>query len=274
MHPLISGNKFRKLKYNLLEAAAHGYKTILTFGGAYSNHIAATAYAAKEKGFGTIGIIRGAELVDKWEQNPTLKFAHDHGMQFNFVSRETYRNRNTTSFLKRLEMQFGHFFCLPEGGSNLAAVRGCEEIIQEADHGFEVLCASVGTGATISGIINASSPKQLVLGFPAMKGAFIKEDIRNFVQKENWELQSDYHFGGYGKVNTSLIQFINDFKKKTQIPLDPIYTGKMVYGILDLVEKDYFVPGTNILAIHTGGLQGIMGMNQLLKKKDQLLIDL
>ncbi|HDZ15146.1 MAG TPA: 1-aminocyclopropane-1-carboxylate deaminase/D-cysteine desulfhydrase [Pricia sp.] len=268
IHPLISGNKFRKLKYNLIAAKKQGLDTILTFGGAYSNHIAATAYSGKLHGFKTIGVIRGEELSLKWEENPTLKLASDHGMQFKFVSRAEYRDKEKESFLKPLQHEFGAFFILPEGGTNTLAVLGCSEIVTAEDSDFNVICCSVGTGGTLSGISNATFENQRVLGFPAVKSGFLNEDICKFAQRDTWELIEDYHFGGYAKVTAELIDFINSFKAQTQIPLDPIYTGKMIYGILDLVGKDYFPPKTKILAIHTGGLQGIKGMNILLKKKN------
>ncbi len=274
IHPFISGNKFRKLKYNLVEALAHGHHTLLTFGGAYSNHIAATAYAGHEKGLRTIGVIRGDELSEKWRENPTLKFAHGHGMQFKFVSREAYRDKHDPLFLEQLESEWGPYHLLPEGGTNAAAVKGCEEILTREDSDFNTICCCVGTGGTLAGIINSAHPGQQILGFPALKGDFLKEDIRKFARRENWELQTDYHFGGYAKIRPELVHFINDFRQKTQISLDPVYTGKMVFGILDLVRQDYFPPKTKILAIHTGGLQGITGMNQWLKKKNLPQIDL
>lgn len=268
IHPLISGNKYRKLKYNIEASKSGGYDTLLTFGGAFSNHIAATAYAGKLHGLHTIGIIRGEELAKKWENNPTLKLAAAHGMRFKFMSRDAYRDKNSIAFTKDLIREFGRFYLLPEGGSNDLAVKGCEEILKTGDAEYDVICAAVGTGGTLAGIINASLPKQRVLGFPALKGENFTEDIRNFTSKKNWQLQTDYHFGGYAKVSEMLVQFINDFKEQTQIPLDPIYTGKLLYGILDLVKNDQFIPKTKILAIHTGGLQGIAGMNMKLKKKN------
>ena len=274
IHPFISGNKYRKLKYNLLEAKAKGFDVLLTFGGAYSNHIAATAYAGKEQGLKTIGVIRGEEIAEKWKQNPTLALAKEHGMHLKFISREAYRDKESATFLRKLEEEFGRCYVLPEGGTNTLAVKGCEEVLTKADMNFDVVCCCVGTGGTMAGIINSSSPDQKILGFPALKGDFLKEDIRKFVQKGNWELQLDYHFGGYAKVTHKLIAFINDFKLKTQIPLDPVYTGKMVFGILDLVQKDYFRPHTKILAIHSGGLQGIAGMNIVLKRKKSPLINI
>ena len=267
IHPFVSGNKFRKLKYNLLQAKAENQSTLLTFGGAYSNHIAAVAYAGKENGFQTIGVIRGDELGDKIESNPTLKFAQECGMQFEFVSRETYRLKTEATFLEQLQQQYGAFYLIPEGGTNAFAIQGCEEILTPEDTSFDFVACAIGTGGTISGLINSVLPHQKVLGFPALKGDFLQDEIRNFVRQDNWELITDYHFGGYGKVTNDLIDWINQFYDQTQIPLDPVYTGKMVFGIVDLITKNYFPENSKILLIHTGGLQGIQGMNLKLKNK-------
>ena len=274
IHPLISGNKFRKLKYNLLQAKAENKKTLLTFGGAFSNHIAAVAFAGKEEGFKTIGIIRGDELRDKILENPTLSFAQNCGMQLEFISREEYRLKSEVSFLENLKQQFGDFYLIPEGGTNALAIKGCQEILTPEDAEFDYICCAIGTGGTISGIINSVLPHQKVLGFPALKGDFLKEEIRSFVHKENWELITDYHFGGYGKVNEALVQFINAFYAENQIPLDPIYTGKMVFGVIDLIQKNYFPAESKILLIHTGGIQGIQGMNLKLRNKQLPTIDI
>ena len=267
IHPFVSGNKFRKLKYNLLQAKAENQSALLTFGGAYSNHIAAVAYAGKENGFQTIGIIRGDELADKIKSNPTLKFAQECGMQFEFVSREAYRLKTEAHFLEQLQQKYGAFYLIPEGGTNAFAIQGCEEILTPEDASFDYVACAIGTGGTISGLINSVLPHQKVLGFPALKGEFLQDEIRKFVRHENWELITDYQFGGYGKVSPDLIDWINLFYAQTQIPLDPVYTGKMVFGILDLIAKNYFPENANILLIHTGGLQGIQGMNLKLKNK-------
>ncbi|MFW0737841.1 1-aminocyclopropane-1-carboxylate deaminase/D-cysteine desulfhydrase [Flavobacterium sp. T12S277] len=267
IHPFVSGNKFRKLKYNLLQAKAENKETLLTFGGAFSNHIAAVAYAGKEQGFRTIGVIRGEELWDKTEENPTLKFAQENGMQFEFVTREEYRLKNENAFIEKLKDKFGDFYLVPEGGTNEWAVKGCEEILTEEDARFDFVCCAVGTGGTIAGLINSALPHQKILGFPALKGDFLTDEIRIFAQKDNWNLISDYHFGGYGKVNLELIEFINAFFEENKVPLDPIYTGKMVFGVIDLIHKNYFPAHSRILLIHTGGLQGIEGMNIKLKQK-------
>lgn len=268
IHPIISGNKFRKLKFNLIEAKNQRQTTLLTFGGAFSNHILAVAAAGKEYGFKTIGIIRGEELESKIQSNPTLKKAQEFGMIFDFISREEYRNKSNPEFVKKFGQKFGDFYLIPEGGTNELAIIGCEEILTEEDANYDFICCAVGTGGTISGIINSSKKNQKVLGFPALKGDFLTEDIRKFAKKNNWELITDYHFGGYAKFDTTLIEFINDFYKKHQVPLDPIYTSKMVFGVFDLVQKGYFPPNSRILVIHTGGLQGINGINVILKQKN------
>ena len=211
IHPFVSGNKYRKLKYNLLQAKAENKKLLLTFGGAFSNHIASIAFAGKEQGFKTIGVIRGDELFDKIEENPTLRFAQENDMQFEFISREEYRLKSEKSFIEKLKDKFGDFYLLPEGGTNELAVKGCEEILTNEDSVFNYVCCAVGTGGTISGLINNSLPNQKILGFPALKGDFLKDEICIFAKQDNWNLVFDYHFGGYGKVNLELIEFINAF---------------------------------------------------------------
>jgi 1-aminocyclopropane-1-carboxylate deaminase len=272
LHPIISGNKFRKLKYNLKEAIKQKKSKLLTFGGAFSNHILAVAAAGKEAGFETIGIIRGDELEDKVLENPTLFKAQKLGMKFKFVDREMYRNKNEIDFRRRLELEFQDFYLLPEGGTNELAIQGCEEILTDLDNDFDFICCPVGTGGTISGIINCSKESQQVLGFPALCGNFLKEDIRKFATKSNWNLITDYDFGGYAKVSDELIRFMNDFYSKYNILLDPIYTGKMMFGVMDLIEKDFFPKNSRILVIHTGGLQGIAGINAKLRKINKIEI--
>ena len=273
LHPIISGNKFRKLKYNIQEAKRLGHTTLLTFGGAFSNHILAVAGAGAEFGFKTIGIIRGEELERKIAENPTLAKAQELGMQFYFVSRTAYREKEEKAFANHLHELFGNFYMIPEGGTNDLAIKGCEEILTDTDKAYftHVACA-VGTGGTISGLINSSGQNQQIIGFSSLKGAFLSDVIRNFVEKTNWNINDSYHFGGYGKVNDELIQFLNSFYSQTNIPLDPVYTGKMVFGILDLIEKGYFSENSKILMIHTGGLQGIKGMNFALQSKNNEII--
>ncbi len=273
LHSIISGNKLRKLKYNLEEAKRQNKSCLLTFGGAFSNHILAVAGAGNEFGFATIGIIRGEELEHKISENPTLLRAQDLGMKFHFVTRSQYRNKEEVTFLDSLKNKFGDFYLVPEGGTNSFAIKGCEEILTASDKSFftHITCA-VGTGGTISGIINSSIEKQQIIGFSSLKGAFLSDVIRNFVNKTNWNIIEDYHFGGYGKINDELVSFLNLFYNHTSIPLDPVYTGKMVFGVMDLINKGYFLPNSKILMIHTGGLQGIKGMNFALKNKNRELI--
>lgn len=282
LHPHISGNKFRKLKYNLREARKQKKKKILTFGGAFSNHISAIAAAGMEFGFASIGVIRGEELGKDLKktlsQNPTLQFAASCGMELFFINRERYREftrnfQNPKVILEELQEKFGDFYLLPEGGTNKLAIKGCEEILSQKDQSFDYICCPIGTGGTMSGIINASSNHQKVLGFSALKGDFLKEEIQKNTPHKNWEIIPDFHFGGYAKVNKNLINFINTFKKEYGVSLDPIYTGKMMFGIFDLLEKGYFGKHSDILAVHTGGLQGIAGMNRKLQQKALPLIE-
>ena len=272
LHPIISGNKFRKLKYNLEEAKNQNQKVLLTFGGAFSNHIVAVAGAGAAFGFETIGIIRGEELQDKISENPSLLQAQEMGMKFVFVSREHYRQKENADFIEQLRIKFGAFYLLPEGGTNALAIKGCEEILSSSDSEFTHICSSIGTGGTITGIINSSAKNQNIIGFSSLKGDFLQNDIAKFANKQNWSVNCDYHFGGYGKVTEELIDFINNFYLEHHIRLDPIYTGKMMFGILNLIENNYFPPNSKILAIHTGGLQGIAGMNLALEKKGKTKI--
>ena len=209
-HVHVSGNKYRKLKYNLLEATQKGYKQLITFGGAYSNHIAATAYAGKVAGIETIGVIRGDELASEVAHNPTLSFAQECGMRFHFVSREQFRLKHTETFKEELTKLFGPYYYVPEGGTNALAIKGTEEILSAEDADYDFITTAVGTGGTIAGLINSALPHQKVLGF---------------------------------------------------------------YGVTDLIEKGFFPNNSKILAIHTGGLQGIYGMNQKLNSKKKQTLD-
>lgn len=261
IHPIVSGNKWRKLKYNLKEASALGHDCLLTFGGAYSNHIAAVAGAGKESGFKTIGIIRGEAHSPL---NPTLDFATASGMKLFYLDRVTYRNKKEPEFLKQLENEHDPFYLIPEGGTNELAIRGCEEIIKEITQPFDVLCCPVGTGGTISGLISGLNGRKKIIGFSALKGEFPREEVNSLLKKyrksySNWVINCDYHFGGYAKIKPELIDFILDFEAQHKIPIEPIYTGKMLYGIMDMIRKNEFKSGTTIVALHTGGLQGNAG---------------
>lgn len=273
IHPTISGNKFRKLKYNLVEFQKGNYNSILTFGGAYSNHISATAAAGKEFGIPTIGIIRGEEIESKLLENPTLKFAKTCKMQLKFISREQYKNKFNPDFLNQLKSEFGEIYILPEGGTNQLAVKGCEEILNEQTQEFDFICCAVGTGGTISGILNSAEKHQKILGFPALKDSgFLENEIKTLSHRSEFRLISDYHFGGYAKVKPELLDFINEFKSQFDVTLDAVYTGKMMFGIQQLIQNGFFPPHSKILAVHTGGIQGNEGMNQKLNKKNQTKI--
>lgn len=278
IHPFVSGNKFRKLKYNIAKAKSLQKKTLLTFGGAFSNHIVATAVAGSLSGFKTIGIIRGDELgkdvAKTLASNATLREANKSGMQFKFVSREKYRNKTSEYFINELKEEFGDFYLVPEGGTNNLAIKGCEEILIEEDNKFDYICCAIGTGGTISGLINSAKTHQNIIGFPALKGDFLTKEIKQLAtKKDNWCLDTTYHFGGYGKYNTDLIRFINELKEQTGLSVDPIYTGKMMFGILDKIARNEFPENSKVLVIHTGGLQGIAGVNEKLKNKNKDLIN-
>jgi 1-aminocyclopropane-1-carboxylate deaminase/D-cysteine desulfhydrase-like pyridoxal-dependent ACC family enzyme len=264
IHPGISGNKWYKLKYNLKQASAKGFDTILTFGGAFSNHIHAASIAAFENEIRSIGIIRGERIEPL---NPTLQDAQDFGMELHFISRTEYRQKNDEQFLNGLKEKFGSFYLVPEGGTNSNAIKGASKILDEIDIEFDHIITAVGTGGTVSGIICGLDGESNVLGIPVLKGGFLKNVVEPLVSNysgksySNWEMDDSYHFGGYAKYNSELVDFINDVKNMHDIPLDPVYTGKMFYALYDLSRNGYFQKGSNIVAVHTGGLQGIRGFN-------------
>lgn len=255
IHPEISGNKWRKLKYNVADLEKQGIKKILTFGGAYSNHIAATAASGKVLGIETVGVIRG----DEGFENKTLHDAKENGMHLHFVSRLDYKLKNEVHFIQELEHQFGTFYLIPEGGANELGVQGCEEIMNEVDQSFDVIALSAGTGTTAAGIGRQIKNQQLHV-FPALKGGgFILDEMKHYCSKEQLQhvqLQLDYHFGGYGKTKLEQLEFMSAFTNEYNVELDKVYTSKMMFGLFDLIKKSYFKDGTKILAIHTGGLQG------------------
>ncbi len=278
IHEVVSGNKWRKLKYNIefvLRQAQQPNSTILTFGGAYSNHIIATAFACKENGLKSIGIIRGNEgTIGELSLNITLKEAQQYGMQLHFISREEYKRKEEKEFIEELKNKFGEFYLIEEGGANHLGIEGCKEILLEEsvvehgrNHHYDYITCAAGTGTTLTGLFLSLREKEKLIGFPALKnGEFILEEIKNKIpekyfeeNKNRIELICDYHFGGYAKVNDELKNFVSDFFNQTQIQLDLIYNGKMMFGLLDLIQKDHFPKKTRILAIHTGGVQGNRG---------------
>lgn len=255
IHPQISGNKFFKLKYNLLAARQQGFEKVLTFGGAYSNHIAATAFASHKFGFQSLGMIRGEELAQR-PLNPTLATAQQFGMQLEFISRNAYRQKDQPDFLQHLQQQYPDFYLIPEGGTNALAVQGCREILTAEDAQFDLICCAVGTGGTFAGLIEASQQHQQLLGFSALKGDFLTHEVAQLTTKRNWRILDNYCCGGYAKTTPELIQFIQTFEQRYNIPLEQVYTGKMLRGIFDLIDQDKIGPDQKILLIHTGGLQG------------------
>ncbi|WP_373530417.1 1-aminocyclopropane-1-carboxylate deaminase/D-cysteine desulfhydrase [Nostoc sp.] len=279
MHPWVNGNKWFKLKYNLLEAKEKNFRTLLTFGGAYSNHIYATAAAGNLLGFGTIGVIRGEERLPL---NPTLNFAVQQGMELIYINRKMYRQRNTAALQEYLEQCFGEVFIIPEGGSNLNGVRGCTEIVREAmptagyAYAFDHICVACGTATTLAGIALSLNQKQRAIAFPVLKNAaFIVQEIESLLTNylasglptpysspADWELMYDYHFGGYAKVNDDLLLFSQQFREEHGVPLDYVYTAKMFYGVMDLLQQGFFCKGDRLLLVHTGGLQGNVGIEE------------
>lgn len=261
--PAIGGNKFFKLKYNLTQARNEGKNQLLTFGGAFSNHILATAQAGKIHGFQTIGIIRG-ELT--YPLNPILALAKDLGMLLISESRSAYRERGSGAYIANIQLRYPEAYLIPEGGSNSLAVEGCKEIWQFIEKSYDIVALAAGTGATAAGIIAGNITSSEVLVFPVLKGDFMADEIRNFLPTgaadTNWKVISDYHFGGYAKWSPGLVDFINRLKSETCIPTDPIYTGKLFYGLWDMISEGKLAENCRILAIHTGGLQGIAGFNQ------------
>ncbi len=272
IHPQFGGNKWRKQKYNLMHARENQFDTLLTFGGAWSNHIYATAAAARHFGFNSIGIIRGEKHTPL---NATLSFAESCGMQLHYINRVEYRKKHEPQYLQKLKQQFGEVYILPEGGSNALALKGCEEIVDEIndeiDQPFDVICCASGTGATLAGLVKALKPAQSAIGFSALKGGdFLNHEVETFLSGEhpdanrpmkNWKIETDFHFGGYAKINDELIHFMRQFQSEYGFSLDAVYTGKMFYGLFKRIENKTFAPGSIIVAVHSGGLQGNKGFN-------------
>lgn len=278
LHPDIQGNKYYKLKYNLEEALNQNKKILLSFGGEFSNHIHALSLAGKVQNLKTIGIIRG----DKPDiLNATLKEAEENGMILYYTSRTNFRILrrlvqendfvNLYSLLKSIVPDFNEekYYIIPEGGTNKLALKGTQEILNDSFKDYDYACVSIGTGGTISGIIASADTLNIeVIGFPSLIGDFYTKDIEMLLKQisgkefSNWQLKDSYHFGGFAAFNEELIGFLNGFYSSYNIPLDTIYTGKMFFGIFDLIDKGFFKPTDKILAIHTGGLQGLKGFNE------------
>lgn len=276
IHPEISGNKWRKLQYNLEDARIKKQNTILTFGGAFSNHIAATAACGKLMGFPSIGIIRGEEPKE-WSN--TLVKAKENGMQLHFISRETYRQYSSSNWediantKEALRNLFGSFYMIPEGGANYLGVNGSMEIVKELEEEYDFIALACGTGTTLSGVLLKSPAHSKILAFPVLKGGeFIGEDVKNNLHKvfnnsdlafdflQRMNILPEYHFGGYAKIDAELISFMRRFYFETGVKLDPVYTAKAAYGLVDQIKKEMIPRESKVLFIHTGGMQGLEGI--------------
>lgn len=271
IHPQISGNKYWKLFFNInnyLKTQPEN-PLIITFGGAFSNHISAVSAVGNLAKVKTLGIIRGEELEKKWTHNPTLVFAKRNRMNFKFITREEYRHKEKlTEFLQQ---EFPEALIIPEGGTNKNAVQGIKMMLNDHTKDFDYLCTAVGTGGTIAGISEFCKENQKVIGFKVVEDSSLENKVSELTSKQNFYL-IDAAFGGYGKINNENVRFINGFKTDFDIPLEPIYTGKMMQKIFEMIDADYFPEGSKILCFHTGGLQGIEGVNLLLEKQNKILI--
>jgi len=268
--PHLGGNKWRKLKYNLVQAHEQQEATLLTFGGAYSNHIYAVAAAGKRFGLRTIGVIRGEPSS---AANATLSFARSCGMHLYFVDRAAYRRKHEAEFIAQLRDRFGPHFLLPEGGSNTLALPGCAEIVAELDaqlpSGYDVLATPVGSGGTLAGLASGLVGRTTqALGFAVLKGGQgLVDDVSQLLASAGsaagqWRIDQNYHFNGYARCNETLFAFIKNFRASTGVQLDPIYNGKMLYGLFDQIRLGAFARGTTLVALHTGGLQGWAGISE------------
>lgn len=265
IHPVLSGNKWRKLKFILQQALALKADTIVSMGGAYSNHLHALAFVGQQMGLKTVGLVRGEVLSTL---NPTLQDLRAWGMELKFVSRTEYRKLRDYQHWKALPGLKPGQYWLPEGGAVTLALQGIAELVAEINQPDAVLCVPCGTGTTLAGIIASSSPSNTILGFSALKGAdFLTEEVKRLLPAgeplNNWSINQDYHCGGFGKTTSQLLDFMAQFERATGILLDPVYTGKMLLGIYDLLAKGYFKGHQRIIAVHTGGLQGRRTLNGL-----------
>lgn len=256
IHPDLSGNKWRKLKPNLPMARCGDYTTLLTFGGAYSNHLLAVAAAGYHYGFETVGVVRGEQHLPL---NEVLARAAEFGMHLTYLDREIYRHKHSPQVVERLSAEFGECYVLPEGGSNALAVRGCAALPQEIEVPFEVICCAVGTGGTLAGIAGGLAPGQSALGFAVLKGGqFLTDEVAALQraafgqQSGNWTIETRFHEGGYAKRSPRLDAFIAEFDVRHGVRLNWVYEAKMMLGLFDLVGQGVFAPGTTIVAVLAG----------------------
>ena len=266
LHPVISGNKWYKLKHNLLEVKEKKLAGVLTLGGAWSNHLAATAGAAKEAGVKAVAIVRG--FHGKESLTPTLQHCMDDGMELQFVSREEYSLKEDPVYLRTLQEKYPHFLIIPYGGRNEAGRKGAAEIATLIPSDYTHVCCSVGSGTTFMGLRNTLPSATKLIGFvPMKKGIYLKEEMQPHLSAPyggNWELVDEFHFGGFGKWNVELLGFMNEIVTVHQLPLDVVYTSKMMYGVRALIQRDFFPINSKILCVHSGGLQGNASVAQQL----------
>ncbi len=269
LHEDVSGNKWRKLQYNLAEATRLGCEGLLSFGGAHSNHIAALAAAGEMYGFRTAAYIRGEQTTD----TPTLEYARRKSMDLNFVNRAVYTRYNNGDWAD-LQEPFKNYYILPEGGGNTLGVRGCMDIVlTHPELANSIWCVACGTGTTMAGMVHglAQLGRGSVLGFPVLRGGFMAQEVSKKIASygafasdfvPHWQVVEGYEMGGYAAYSTELVAFINTFYDRYGVPLDPIYTGKMMFGLFDMIRYKRIAPGSTLVAVHTGGLQGIEGYNR------------
>jgi 1-aminocyclopropane-1-carboxylate deaminase len=264
IHPVISGNKWRKLKFNLNYAKSHHYAGVLSFGGSFSNHIHALAFSCQQQGLKCIGIIRGEK---EYASNFTLSMAQQWGMKLHFVDRKTYRLRENKEYLAKLQHAYPDYLIVPEGGSNELALTGVGEIITELNQqgDFDTLLTPVGSGGTLAGLIQADNNQHNLLGISVLKqDGYLNEQVNELLVDSsnytNWQIMSQFHCGGYAKFSEEDIKKIQSFNQQTGFTFEPVYSGKMILALINLIEQHYFPIGHRIVLLHTGGLQGIGGL--------------
>ncbi|MFF9346038.1 1-aminocyclopropane-1-carboxylate deaminase/D-cysteine desulfhydrase [Streptomyces sp. NPDC014734] len=254
IHPDVPGNKWRKLAPNLRAAAG---RTVLTFGGAYSNHLRATAAAGRLLGFRTIGVVRGEELADR-PLNPSLARCAADGMTLRFVDRTTYRAKNEPEVLEGLLSTFGDCCVVPEGGSNTAAVRGCAELGRELRDRADVAAVACGTGGTLAGLAAGLAPGQRALGVPVLRGGFLGDAVRELQRDAfggptgSWSLDERFHFGGYARTSPELHAFADDFEQRHGLAVERLYVAKLLFALTALAAEGAFPAGTAVAAVVTG----------------------
>ncbi len=267
IHPEFGGNKWRKLKPNLQHCLRQQQTTLLTFGGAWSNHIHATAAIGHELGIRTIGVIRGEAAPTP---SATLVYAQQRGMHLHYVSRSAYRDKNKAAFIEALHRRFGDFYHVPEGGGNRAGASGCRDIIDEINQQSEtpadIICCACGTGTTLAGIVDGLRVTQRAIGFAVLKGGDFLHNavarLSNHSPSPRWRIETRYHFGGYARYNDTLLNFTDHFQRQYGIPLDYVYTAKLFYGLFKMIANGDFARGSHIVAVHSGGLQGNAGIDR------------